>query len=218
MKTTASIVLAASSLISATAQAAPSVRLPALSGALAPTSLGALPAVPSAGVGSMPITIPRPDVPSLPGMHLPLAGLLQTPVRVVTIVIGPPNPDNPRPRVPSLSTVVNFGEDVIYGLGKVAGPPQPPRNDPPAFLQTPIRALNGLVGRIPVADIPKLSASSLSTVINFGEDVIYGLGKVAGPPQPPKNDPPTVRSTTSSSDTVANVGLGKVVGPPQPPR
>lgn len=218
MKTTALIVLATSGLISATTQAAPSVRLPALSGALAQTSLGALPAVPSAGVGSMPITIPRPDVPSLPGMHLPIAGLLQTPVRVVTIVIGPPNPDNPRPHLPSLSTVVGIGEDVIVGLGKIGGPPRPPKNDPPAFLQIPIRALNGLVGQIPVADIPKLGTSSLSTIINFGEDVIVGLGKIGGPPRPPKNDPPTSQISASSTDPMANVGLGKIVGLPVPPR
>lgn len=189
MKTTAVIVLAASGLISAAAQAAPSVRLSTLSTALAPTTLGALPALPalpSASAGSMPITTPPRDVPSLPGMHLPIAGLLQTPARIVTIVIGPPNPDNPRPRVPSLSTVVGIGEDVIVGLGKVVGPPQPPRFDPPAFLTTPIRALNGIVDRIPVADIPKLGTSAISTVINFGEDVIVGLGKVVGPPQPPR--------------------------------
>lgn len=42
-------------------------------------------------------------------------------------------------------------------------------------------------------NLPLLGTPRLSGLINIGEDVIVGLGKIGGPPSPPKNDPPSAR-------------------------
>lgn len=118
MKKTLLMSLAALSLFSNTLQAAPT-RLPVLSGLLAPPSLGALPRLPA-----LPLLTNSDGnltLPTLPGLSSGLPALIGT----GSTLIG--DLKIPKLGTTAISRIINFGEDVIVGLGKVGGPPQPPR-------------------------------------------------------------------------------------------
>jgi len=169
MKKTLLFALAALGMLSNVAQAATLARLPLLTSSVSPAALTSLPTLPLASSRALPglpaanlstILLPRGDRPPLS-----LTGLLPA-LR--------PNPDAPRIPVLVVGGVARFlgdgGEKIIVGLGKVVGPPQPPRND---------------------LKIPKLLVSGFAAIFNRGTNIIVGLGKVVGPPQPPRTDPPT---------------------------
>lgn len=118
MKKILLISVAAAGLLSGVAQAAPAARLPVLSNALAPTALTSLPALPAVS-SSRPLAALYPLVNP---QFLSNIGRVGS-----SLITGPLN--LPLLGTPTLGKLLNPGQNIIVGLGKVVGPPHPPKDD-----------------------------------------------------------------------------------------
>lgn len=118
------IILIAVATLGMSSVAAQAATLPRLTAISAPTALTSLPALPSAASSSRPLA---GLYPLINNQVLPNLGRVGS-----SLFTGPLN--LPLLGTPRLGGLINIGEDIIVGLGRVGGPPVPPRNDPPSAL------------------------------------------------------------------------------------